>query len=267
MPFKKITSLLNPHVKQIVKLRDRKTRDKTGLTLIEGYKEVACALRGDFGFQEVYVCPELIKESRQQELVEGLKTRKSNFFEVTKEILNKVSYGNRQEGVLAVGEPRISPLKKLSLKKNPLLVIVEGVEKPGNLGAILRTCDGAGVDALIVVNPVTDIYNPNVIRASLGTIFSIPIAVSTNEEVVQFLEEKNIITCAAVPHAEVIYTQADLSVPLAIAVGREDDGLTEFWKERADVQLRIPMNGKADSLNVSATAAIIVYEALRQRTR
>lgn len=156
---------------------------------------------------------------------------------------------------------KISPLGR-----SHFFVIVESVEKPGNLGAIVRTCDGAGVDGLIICDGQTDIYNPNVIRASLGTIFSVKVAVSTNKETLDFLKSKNVTVCAAIPQAKAVYTEEKFANAIAVVVGSEQNGLTKFWTQHADLKVKIPMRGSADSLNVSATTAILLYEIIRQKS-
>jgi RNA methyltransferase, TrmH family len=267
MACDKITSLANPRVKHIVQLRGRRQRDEEKLTIVEGIREIARAQEGGVIFRELYVCRELCEDSKSADsLVKQLSAQKIPLYETTKAVYAKISYGDRQEGVLAVCEPRVWSLEDFALKRCDLFAVVEGVEKPGNLGAILRTCDGAGVDGMIICDGKTDIYNPNVIRASLGTVFSVKIVVSSNEKVLEFLKSRNITVCATLPQAKTVYTKADLKDPLAVIMGSEQSGLTDFWAQHADLMVRIPMKGHADSLNVSASAAIILYEAIRQRS-
>ncbi len=239
-----------------------------GLTIVEGVREIARALEGGVTFHVLYICRESIGNSEvASALIKELDAHKIPVYETTQSVFSKISYGDRSEGVLAICAPKPRLFKDLSLKPSPLFAIVESVEKPGNLGAILRTCDGAGVDGVIVCDERTDMYNPNVIRASLGTVFSINVVVSSNEEAFEFLKSKSIKICATLPRAETVYTKTDLTGALAVVVGSEQSGLTDFWVQHADLTVKIPMQGRADSLNVSASAAILLYETIRQRSK
>jgi len=270
MQQKKITSLANFRVKNIVQLRNRKHRRGTDATIVEGGREIIRALDSGVVFREVYICSELIKRAEVfgiiATLIKKFSSQQVPVYETTKSVFSKISYGDRAEGVLAVCAPQPLSLKDLCLKRHPLIVIVESVEKPGNLGAILRTCDGAGVDGIIICDGKTDIYNPNVIRASLGTVFSLRVVGSSNEEAFQFLRSKNIQICATSPTAKTVYTKTEFSGSLAVVVGSEQNGLTDFWLRHADFKVRIPMRGSADSLNVSASTAILLYEIVRQKS-
>ena len=261
----KITSTANPNVKRILQLRERKDRDASGLTVVEGVAEVSLAFASNVVFKEVWMCSEIGSSKEIQEVVENLAKRGTPIFDTSKSIYEKISYGERREGILAVCEVPRRSLADLQQSGNPFYVVVEQVEKPGNLGAILRTCDAAGVSALIVCDPKTDMYNPNVIRASLGTVFSVPVATATNTQALEFLKACRAQVLAAVVEAKTVYTKVDMKTPLAIVLGTEHEGLSDFWIKHADVKARIPMEGKVNSLNVSTTAAIIIYEALRQR--
>lgn len=262
----KITSPTNPRVKYLVQLRDSKERAASGLTIVEGVNELLRALEAGIVFKEVFLCEEILSQRPQaQALAARCGALKAMVYETTKEVFGKIAYGERQEGVLAVCEVPRRQWTDLVFKKNPLLVVVEGVEKPGNIGAILRSCDGASVDGVILCDGRTDLYNPNVIRASLGTVFSLPVVVTSNEEALKFLTHKGIRVCASSPQAKEDYTRADFKQPLAIVVGSEQKGLSRFWMEKAQLLVRIPMKGRADSLNVSSSTAILLYEALRQR--
>jgi TrmH family RNA methyltransferase len=270
MPSRRITSLANPKIKKVVRLRALKERRAEGVTIVEGYKEISRALEGRVFFKEVYVCPELFPGAGEAAscrlLFDRLAASQICLYETTKAVFSKIAYGDRQEGILAVCQTPQRSLADMRLKESPLLVVVESVEKPGNLGAILRICDGAGVDGMIVCDPKTDLYNPNVVRASLGTIFSVPTVVSSSAEAFDFFKSKGITVCAASPQAKDIYTRVNLQWPLAVVVGSEDEGLSDFWMQKSGLLVKIPMHGVADSLNVSASTAILVYEALRQRT-
>ena len=261
----KITSFINPKIKKLVQLRNRKDRDQSHETIIEGYRELLRAVESNVRLSEFYFCPDLLKQYDREGLLDKVLKLKIPMYEVHQPVFEKAAYGDRKEGCIAVASPVAWKLNDLKLPEQSCVVVVEKVEKPGNLGAMLRVCDGAGVDAVIVCEPKTDIYNPNAIRASVGTIFSVNVAAATNEEARNFLKAKKFKICATTPAAEQIYSKENLAPPLAIVVGSEDEGLTDFWIKNADVRVKIPMNGKADSLNVSVSTAILLYEALRQR--
>ncbi|MCK5013611.1 MAG: RNA methyltransferase [Candidatus Omnitrophica bacterium] len=278
MPYDKITSLTNSRIKHVVQLRSRKQRMKDGLMIVEGAREIARALEAGIVFKELYICRELLEISDNDQISATSSTNLSDIvikkaalknvaiYETAQAVFSKISYGDRSEGVLAVCAPKPVIFKDFSSKKHPLFVVVECVEKPGNLGAILRTCDGAGIDGVIICDGKTDIYNPNVIRASLGMIFSIKTVVSSNKEALEFLKSRNIKICATLPLAKTVYTKAQLTDALAVVVGSEQSGLTNFWVEHADLKVKIPMRGFADSLNVSVSTAILLYETIRQRS-
>lgn len=260
-----MTSLKNPRVRNVIELRERKNRDAAGLTIVEGWREVSCAWEAKAEFTGLFVCPDFFSGQTEENFIKEAENRKVPVIETDKQVFSKISFGDRKEGLLAVCRPKQAALSSLKLSKNPFLVIVEQVEKPGNLGAIMRTCDAAGVDALIVTDAATDLYNPNVIRASLGTVFSLAVISCSNEEVLRFLKEKKIRSCATLPGAQTLYTKEKSDVPLAVVLGSEEKGLSGFWTKNADAKVKIPMAGLADSLNVSTTAAIVIYEVIRQR--
>ncbi len=267
MPRDKITSPTNPHVKEIVRLRTGKDRKNTGVTIVDGTREILRALENGVKFREFYVCPELLaRDEDEKQLQTKLSESKVPVFEVAKIVFAKIAYGDRQEGILGICETPKRSLMDLRLRSNPLVVVIEHVEKPGNLGAILRTCDAAGVSGVLVCDSQTDLYNPNVIRASVGTIFTVNTLQCSNDEALRFLKNKGIRIYAASPQAQTVYTRADLAGAVAFVLGSEEKGLSDFWKNNADARVRIPMFGSADSLNVSTSAAILVYEALRQRS-
>jgi len=259
-----ITSLQNPKIKEVVKLRDRRPRDETGLFIIEGYRELKRALDAGRPIQTLYYCPELFLGSNEGALRNQCKEAVQ--IECTKEVFAKISYRDRPDGLLAVAPQVHLRLSDLKLKKNPFLLVAESIEKPGNLGTILRSCDAAGVDAVIVCDPTTDIHNPNVVRSSVGTLFTLPVIEASSEETLAYLKEHGIAVLAATPHAKSEFTQTDLKVPLAIVVGTEQYGLSENWMKNADISVRIPMFGIADSLNVASATTILLYEVVRQRS-
>jgi RNA methyltransferase, TrmH family len=255
-----ITSMQNDRVKRVVKLqRKASVRRAEGLTVIEGAREISRAIENGWQPAELWGCKELFKS------LETVPQASCLLFQASEEIFTKISYRDNPDGVLAVGPLVGKTLAELRLPENPLILVAEGVEKPGNLGALLRTADGAGADAVIVCDPATDLNNPNVIRNSIGTLFYLPVAGTSSAEAIAFLKKQGIRILSAVPDAPAIYTDSDLTGPLAIAVGAEDRGLSGEWKRHADVNVRIPMLGKNDSLNVSVSAAILLYEAVRQR--
>ncbi|HEX9839382.1 MAG TPA: RNA methyltransferase [Anaerolineales bacterium] len=255
-----ITSLQNPRVKHIVKLRDdKRQRQKDGLMLVEGYDEIQLALSAGHEPQTLLTSPELT--SRQIDSVTA------ETITVNRAVFEKLSYRENPDGWLGIFAIPHTSLDDLIVGEVPLVIIAESVEKPGNLGAILRTADAAGVDAILVCDPRVDAYSPNVVRASRGAIFTVPVVETTSAQALVFLQKRSIQVLAATPSAAAEYTQQDLRSPLAIAVGTEDEGLSEFWLSQADLKVKIPMMGKVNSLNVSVSTALIVYEAVRQRSQ
>lgn len=258
-----ITSLQNPKVKEAVKLRDRKPREESGLFLIEGYRELKRAVDSGRKVQTLFTCPEFFLGSNEQALIDQCKA--VLHLRCTKEVFEKISYRDRPDGLLAISPQVHLKLSDVKLKKNPFFLVAEKIEKPGNLGTILRSCDAAGVDGVIVADPTTDIHNPNVVRSSVGTLFTLPVLEAGSRETIAWLRKQGIAIAAATPHAKINFTEADFTVPLAIVVGTEQYGLTEEWMKEADIQVRIPMHGIADSLNVASATTLLLYEAVRQR--
>lgn len=259
-----ITSVQNPGVKRVVTLRGKKGRDAKRLTIVEGVRELRQAMQAGLRISAVYFCREGVYWC-PVEFIAELEVKGLKIFNTSCTVFDKIVYGDRTEGVLGLVEPPERKLDELKLRKDPLVVVLESVEKPGNLGAVLRTADGAGADALIVCDERTDLFNPNVIRASLGTIFSVPTVSCSNQAALQFLRGQGVKAVAAVVGATQEYYKTDLRAGCAIVLGSEQDGLSDFWTKNADEKVRIPMLGKADSLNVSVSAAVLVYEAVRQR--
>lgn len=263
----KISSLQNPRVKQLVKLRDRRPRDEAGVFLVEGYREIRRALEKRVALTELYFSPDWFLGENEPALLAQAEAAGAQLFELTKEAFAKVAYRERPDGLLAVAPQWKRALADLALPAAPFLLVVEAIEKPGNLGTILRSADAAGCDAVIVCDPVTDIFNPNVVRASTGVLFSVPLVVEESARVQAWLKEKGVRTVATTPAAEKIYSDADLRGPLAVVMGSEQYGLSEFWLKNADLPVRIPMAGQADSLNVAMATIITLFEAVRQRGR
>lgn len=263
--MEKITSLQNSGIKRVVRLRTKKAREAKGLTIVEGVREVRQALKANLRFAGVYICREGVYHC-PDDLVADLEARNIRVFDSVCSVYSKMAYGDRKEGVLALVEKPQHSLGGLKLSEKPLIVVMERVEKPGNLGAVLRTCDGAGVEALLVCDELTDIYNPNVVRSSLGAAFTVPTVMCSSRGALEFLRAKGIRIFAAAVQASEEYFRKALSGPCAIVLGSEQDGLSDFWLRSADEKARIPMKGSIDSLNVSVSAAVMIYEAVRQRT-
>jgi RNA methyltransferase, TrmH family len=259
-----ITSPANPRVKQLVALRRRRARDEAGVTLVEGHAEIELALAAGIRPRSLYCCPEL-SSPKDHDLRERARDLGADVIQVSRPVFEKASYREGPDGWLAVVPAVGTSLASLDPGPRPLVLACAGLEKPGNLGAILRTADAAGVAAVIAADPVTDWGNPNVVRASKGTLFSVPVASAPSAEVLAWIAGRGLQIVAATPNATRLVTDADLTRPTVIAVGAEQTGLPADWLERADVCVRIPMFGRADSLNVATSAAIITYEAVRQR--
>jgi len=265
VPKERISSLQNPRVKQLVRLRERRERDDAGLFLIEGYREVRRALEKTVRLQELYFCPAWFLGENEPAVIAQAAAAGAQLFELTKEAFAKCSYRDRPDGLLAVAPQWRRGLADLALRPQPFLLVVESIEKPGNLGTILRSADAAGVDAVIVCDAVTDIFNPNVVRSSTGVLFSVPVVVAESAAVHAWLVERGIRIVATTPDTPRLYTQIDLRGPLAIVMGSEQYGLSEFWLKNSHALVRIPMAGQADSLNVAMATIITLFEAVRQR--
>jgi TrmH family RNA methyltransferase len=264
-PPELITSLQNPRVKQVVALRDRRDRERSGLMRVEGFEELALALASGARPHDLFYCPALFREPGQQELLGHVRAAGSQLIEVSEPVFRKMAYREGPDGWLATFPTIERALDDLRLSPSPFLVVAEAIEKPGNLGAILRTADAAGVDAVVASNPLTDWGNPNVVRSSKGAVFSVAVAEAPNATTLGWLRRHGIRIVAATPQATLRHDQADLAGPVAIAVGSEKHGLSDEWLEAADVAVRIPMYGRVNSLNVATAAALLIYEAVRQR--
>ena len=267
-----------------MKLRDRRPRDEAGVFLVEGYRQIRRALDKDIPFTELYICPEWYPGDQGNEaaLIADAQAAGAKVFQLTKDAFAKVAYRERPDGLLAVAPQWRKTLADLDAlleakaaasasaapagaKRAPFLLVVEAIEKPGNLGTILRSADAAGTDALIVCDPVTDLFNPNVVRASTGVLFSVPVIIAGSEEVREWLRARGIRAVATTPSATGLHTDTDLRGPLAIVMGSEQYGLSDYWLREADARVRIPMAGQADSLNVAMATIITLFEAVRQR--
>jgi RNA methyltransferase, TrmH family len=261
-----ITSLQNTRVKDAVHLRSAKQRQRQGRIIIDGTRELSRAVQAGVRMIEIFVCETLLVTEESESLVKKLETCSGEILPVSEAVFQKLAFGSREEGVLGIAEMPHKSLQDLNLKdKNPLIAVLEGVEKPGNIGAVLRSADAAGVSALILADARTDLYNPNAIRASLGTIFTVPVCEAASGDVLAWLREKKISIVAARVDGSVPYTDIDYRGPTALVLGNEAEGLTSAWTGADITAVRLPMLGAADSLNVSVTAAVIFYETLRQR--
>jgi RNA methyltransferase, TrmH family len=252
-------------VKLLVKLRERHDRDDAGLFMIEGYREIRRALEKGVRPREFYFSPDWFLGENEPALIEQARQAGAQLFELSKEAFAKVAYRERPDGLLAVAPQWKRGLADLALSPHPFLLVVESIEKPGNLGTILRSADAAGCDAVIVCDAVTDIFNPNVVRASTGVLFSVPVVVADSTSVHAWLKEKSIRIVATTPDTPNVYTKVDLRGALAIVMGSEQYGLSDFWLKESDLLVRIPMAGQADSLNVAMATIITLFEAVRQR--
>ncbi|HSM01099.1 MAG TPA: RNA methyltransferase [Acidimicrobiia bacterium] len=260
-----ITSPANPRVKALVRLRNRRERDREKRFLVEGYRELTRALDARVPIEELYVCPDLFLGTNEPELVERARAAGADPVTVSDEAFRKASYRDRPEGLLAVARQFPTSLDRLDLTGAPLVLVAEAIEKPGNLGTMLRTADAAGVAGVIVADPTTDPFNPNVVRASLGTLFLVPLAIASTEEAIAALRTAGITIMAATPDATIPHHDVDMTGPVAIAVGSEQYGLTGTWLEAADERILIRMPGSVDSLNAAMAAGILLFEAVRQR--
>lgn len=260
-----LTSFANPRVKAATALRDRRARERSGLTLIDGTREIRRALDAGAEVVEAFSCETLLAGHDARAALDLLGARGVVVQPTNEAVFAKLAFGERAEGLVAIARIPSTALADLELPGDPLVAVIEGVEKPGNVGAVLRTADGAGVDAVVAASPRTDLFNPNAIRASAGTMFTVPVAAAPAAEVLAWLRERGMRIVAARVDAERLYTEVDLTGPLVLVLGAEADGLTETWTAEDIEAVRLPMLGVADSLNVSVSAAILLYEARRQR--
>ena len=265
-----ITSLQNPKMKNAVRLFDRKARDESGLFLIEGYRELSRAVDASIEIVSLFICPTLFLGENEQSLIDKALKGGADIFSCDPKVFKKLSYRDRPDGLIAVASQMKLSLdalsRKIQGKQNPLFLVAESIEKPGNLGTILRSCDAVGADGVIICDRCTDIYNPNVVRASVGTLFTVPVVEAEGSQVLSWLKSRGVKILSSTPNTEVEYTEADLSGPVALVVGTEQLGLSEAWLSQADVKVRIPMMGVADSLNVATATTLLLYEVLRQRS-
>lgn len=260
--MKQISSVQNPYIKSIVQLQEKaKARKQSGTFLIEGQREISLAHKGGYSLQTILFVPEIISPDQ----IKLLTNQPVEFIEITKDVYQKLAYRDTTEGVLAIANTKSLALTDLNLSKNPLILIAESIEKPGNIGAILRTADAANVDAVIIADPKSDLYNPNVVRSSVGCLFTRQIATDSTDNVINFLKENNINFYSATLQNSTSYHTQDYTKPTALVVGTEATGLTQKWRDLSTSNIIIPMQGEIDSMNVSVAAAILLFEAKRQR--
>jgi TrmH family RNA methyltransferase len=261
--MKEITSIQNSYIKSLIKLQEKaRERKKQGLFIIEGKREISLAISSEYEFDSILFCPKIISE---KEIIQ-LFNQNINRIEISIEVYQKLAYRDSTEGIIAVTKTKDLSLNKIQLNnKKPLILVAEGIEKPGNIGALLRTADAANVDAVFIATPKSDLYNTNIIRSSVGCVFTNQIAQGTSEEIIAFLQKNNIDIYAATLQNSNEYHQQDYTNSAAIIVGTEATGLSNIWRTVATKHINIPMQGKIDSMNVSVSAAIIIFEAVRQR--
>ncbi|MBO3143611.1 TrmH family RNA methyltransferase [Dermatophilus congolensis] len=265
MPELTITSPSNPRLKHVNALRRRRERDNSGLTLIDGFEELSLAIHAGVHPRTLFWCPELMAPDATS-IVSDARATGAETIRLSRNAFEKIAYREGPDGVLAIVPGLHRNLTDLHPTNTTFTLIAQAVEKPGNLGAMLRTCDAAGIDAFIAADPVTDWGNPNLIRSSKGTVFSVPVAADPTEATLQWITENNITLIATTPDTDTLHTDIDYTGPIAIAVGTEKTGLDQRMLAAATHRVRIPMHGHANSLNVSTSAAIVIYEAVRQRT-
>jgi len=260
--MKKITSVQNPFIKNLIQLQEKaKVRKQTGTFLIEGKREIELAIKGNYEIETILFLEEIISENEINKLVKN----KFEAIEISKEVYQKLAYRDSTEGLIVIAKSKSLELQNLKLSKNPLILVAESPEKPGNIGALLRTADAANLDAVIIANPKSDLYNPNVVRSSVGCLFTRQIATGTTTEIIAFLKSNNInFYCATLQNSTSYETQS-YTTPTALVVGTEATGLSQEWRDNATQNIIIPMEGEIDSMNVSVAAAILIFEAKRQR--
>lgn len=260
--MKQISSIQNPYIKSLVLLQEKaRARRQSGTFMIEGQREIELAVKGGYELETVLFCPELFELSNHPTIEKSTST----IIEISKEVYQKLAYRDTTEGIIAVAKAKPLRLEDLNLPENPLILVMEAIEKPGNIGAMLRTCDAANIDAVILADPKTDLYNPNTVRSSVGCIFTNQIATASTEDVISFLYKKNITIFAATLQNSQFYHKQDYTKATALVVGTEATGLSQPWREKNVQNIFIPMQGEIDSMNVSVASAILIFEAKRQR--
>ncbi len=263
----RIDSLKNPQIKALARLKERRSREREQRYLLEGSREISRALTAEVPVQQLFICPDLLKPEGQEVIARAHNLSKISFTELAQATFKRLSYRENPDGLIAVAAIEEKSLNSLKLPTDALVLIIDGVEKPGNLGALLRTADGANLDAVFISGTGTDLYNPNVIRASMGSLFSRPVLTTSTPELKEWLSQQQFKLVATSPQASTSYWDADYRGAVAIILGSEDLGLADDWLAASNTQVVIPMSGLADSLNVATAGALLVYEALRQRRK
>jgi TrmH family RNA methyltransferase len=261
--MERITSLQNPRIKRLQLLNKHRERIQQQRFSMEGARELGLARKAGYEIESIYYCPEIFAKTEYPHVLEGVPENK--LVEITPAVFEKLAYREQSDGIIALLRPKNHRLQDLTLSDNPFIIILEKVEKPGNLGAVLRTADAAKADAVIVCDPSTDVYNPNVIRSSVGGLFTVPVGIADAQTLLKWLQEKRIQTFAAELKASKWYHECDFKQASAIVMGTEADGLTDFWLKHSEYRIKIPMQGQLDSLNLSVSTAILTFEAMRQR--
>lgn len=260
--MKQILSVQNSYIKQLVQLQEKsKARKTSGTFLIEGQREIELALKGNYSLQTILFLPEIISAAELDQFLPNAVER----IEISKEVYTKLAYRDSTEGIIGIARSKNLTFSDLKLPNNPLILVLEAIEKPGNLGAMLRTADAANIDLVIVADAKTDLYNPNTVRSSVGCLFTNTVVVGSSAEAIEFLKAKNIHIFAATLQNSTNYYSQNFTLPTALAVGSEARGLTQIWRDNATQNIIIPMEGQIDSMNVSVAAAILIFEAKRQR--
>lgn len=260
--MKQITSAQNPFIKSLVLLQEKaKARKQSGTFLIEGLREMELAIKGNYTLETILFLPEIVTETEIKKRI----PHPVELIEISKEVYQKLAYRDTTEGIIAIAQTKSLGLEDVKLPENPLIVVMEAIEKPGNIGALLRTCDAAKVDAVIIANPKTDLYNPNIVRSSVGCLFTNQIATASTEETIAFLQKNHINFYSATLQNSTSYHTQNYTTPTALVVGTEATGLSQLWRDKATQNIIIPMQGAIDSMNVSVAAAILIFEAKRQR--
>jgi len=264
-PVKHISSTQNPEIRELITIKEKKKgRSSSGLFVLEGIREFTIAREAGYNFEKFFCCPDIISE----EMVDKCTTYfpEIPLISVSKSVYERIAYRGKTEGWIALGHSKQHTLNDLPpLSEKPLILVVESPEKPGNVGALLRTADAAQLSAVLIADPISDLYNPNTVRSSVGCLFSVPVATATSSEIIAFLRERDISIFSATLQDAGAYVDQDYSGPSALVVGAESTGLTQIWRDEADAKIKIPMAGKIDSMNVSVSAAILIFEAKRQR--
>jgi TrmH family RNA methyltransferase len=260
--YKQISSIQNPFIKEILQLQEKsRARKKSGVFVIEGKREILLAVKGDYTLIKLLLCETIFDRNELNQY--GIATE--NIIKISTQVYQKIAHRSSTEGIIAIAKSNTLSLSTIKLGNHPLILVAEAPEKPGNIGALLRTADAANVDAVLIADPKTDMYNPNIIRSSVGCLFTNQIATGTTTEIIAFLRERQVAIFCAALQASTVYTTQDFTKASAIVVGTEATGLSKEWLTHATQHIRIPMQGQIDSLNVSASAAILIFEAKRQR--